>query len=117
MSKNRQKVLGDSNTILDETLQTIHAVKAFSNELFENNRYRRSNEDVVKVSMKFAASRAIFTVFVITLLFGALFFVIWMGMRMIQSGKYLPAELVSFVTFTASWCLDSSTEQAFSLNW
>ncbi len=101
MSKNRQKILGDSNTILDETLQTIHAVKAFSNELFENNRYRRSNEDVVQVSMKFAASRAIFTVFVITLLFGALFFVIWMGMRMIQSGEVSAGQLVSFVTFTA----------------
>jgi ATP-binding cassette subfamily B protein len=101
MSKNRQKVLGDSNTILDETLQTIHAVKAFSNELFENNRYRQSNENVVQVSMKFAASRAIFTVFVITLLFGALFFVIWMGMRMIQSGEVSAGQLVSFVTFTA----------------
>lgn len=101
LSKNRQKILGDSNTILDETLQSIHAVKAFSNETFESNRYRRSNEDVIQVSMKFAASRAVFTVFVITLLFGALFFVIWMGMRMIQSGELSAGQLVSFVTFTA----------------
>jgi ABC-type multidrug transport system fused ATPase/permease subunit len=101
LSKNRQKVLGDSNTILDEMLQSIHAVKAFSNEMFENNRYRRSNEDVVQVSMKFAASKAVFAVFVITLLFGALFFVIWMGMRMIQSGEVTAGQLISFVTFTA----------------
>lgn len=101
LSKERQQILAESNTILDETLQTIHAVKAFGNEMFELGRYRKSNDSVVKVSMKFASGRALFAVFIITVLFGALFFVIWMGMRMVQSGEVTAGQLISFVTFTA----------------
>ncbi|MBP6813205.1 MAG: ABC transporter ATP-binding protein, partial [Saprospiraceae bacterium] len=75
LSKQRQDKLANTNTILDETLQSIHAVKAFTNELFESKRYGRSNAEVVQVSMRYAKGRAIFAVFIITMLFGALFFV------------------------------------------
>lgn len=101
LSKERQQVLADSNTILDETLQTIHAVKAFTNEAFEMGRFRRANEKVVETSLKFAGGRAIFAVFIITVLFGALFFVIWTGMQMVQNNQISAGQLISFVTFTA----------------
>ena len=101
LSKERQQTLAETNTILDETLQSIHAVKAFTNELFELGRYRASNDKVIGISMKYAGGRAIFAVFIITVLFGALFFVIWMGMRMVQLGEITAGQLISFVTFTA----------------
>jgi ABC-type multidrug transport system fused ATPase/permease subunit len=109
LSRERQDVLGQSNTVLDETLQSISAVKAFTNEAFEVGRYRKANSQVVDISMRFASGRALFAVFIITVLFGALFFVIWTGMRMVQMDAGLPPEanpftagkLVSFVTFTA----------------
>ena len=101
LSKQRQGMLAETNTILDETLQSIHAVKAFTNEVFETRRYRQSNEAVIAVSLKFASGRALFAVFIITVLFGALFFVIWTGMRMVQTGEVTAGQLISFVTFTA----------------
>lgn len=101
LSKERQEILGDSNTILDETLQSIYAVKAFTNEVFEANRYGGSNDSVIKLSMKYASGRALFATFIITVLFGALFFVIWTGMRMVQAGEISAGQLISFVTFTA----------------
>ncbi len=101
LSKERQNLLAESNTILDETLQSIQAVKAFTNEIFEMMRYRKANDEVVQVSLKYAGGRAIFAVFIITVLFGALFFVIWMGMVMVQSGEITAGQLISFVTFTA----------------
>ena len=101
LSKQRQEILAETNTILDETLQTIQAVKAFTNELFEVGRYSKTNSRVVNVSLKYASGRAIFSVFIITVLFGALFFVIWMGMRMVQLGEITAGQLISFVTFTA----------------
>lgn len=101
LSKERQQILAESNTILDETLQTIHAVKAFTNEAFEYGRYKKVNDSVIHVSMKYAGGRAIFAVFIITMLFGALFFVIWTGMRMVQAGEITAGQLISFVTFTA----------------
>lgn len=101
LSRMRQDKLGDTNTILDETLQSIYAVKSFANERFEVNRYRASNDAVRGVSMQFASGRALFSVFIITVLFGALFFVIWSGMRMVESGEITAGQLISFVTFTA----------------
>jgi len=100
-SKERQQYLGVTNTILDETLQSIHAVKAYTNERFELARYTKANQDVVRMSMHYASGRAIFAVFIITVLFGALFFVIWMGMSMVESGSITAGQLISFITFTA----------------
>lgn len=110
LSKQRQEKLGETNTILDETLQSIHAVKAFTNELFESRRYGRSNGEVVQVSMRYAKGRAVFSVFIITMLFGALFFVILYGMHMVQvdsvlpvgtPGKFTGGDLIAFITYTA----------------
>ncbi|MCW5921174.1 MAG: ATP-binding cassette domain-containing protein [Saprospiraceae bacterium] len=101
LSKERQNKLAETNTILDETLQSIHAVKAFTNELFESQRYTRSNSSVVGVSMRYAKGRAVFAVFIITMLFGALFFVIGYGMHMVQTGQITAGDLIAFVTYTA----------------
>ncbi len=101
LSKERQNKLAETNTILDETLQSIHAVKAFTNELFESQRYTRSNTSVVNVSMRYAKGRAVFAVFIITMLFGALFFVIGYGMHMVQTGRITAGDLIAFVTYTA----------------
>ncbi len=110
LSKKRQDKLAETNTILDETLQSIHAVKAFTNELFESIRYGRSNAEVVQVSLRYAKGRAVFAVFIITMLFGALFFVILYGMNMVQidaalpvgtPGKFTGGDLIAFITYTA----------------
>jgi ATP-binding cassette, subfamily B, bacterial len=101
LSKERQNRLAETNTILDETLQSIHAVKAFTNEFFETNRYKGSNDSAISISMKYAKGRALFAVFVITVLFGALFFVIGYGMYMVQNKQLSAGELISFVTYTA----------------
>ncbi len=110
LSRERQTILANSNTILDETLQSIYAVKSFTNELFETNRYSKANKEVVGVSMRYAKGRAVFVVFIITMLFGALFFVIGYGMYMVQldvnlppdtPGKFTAGNLIAFVTYTA----------------
>ncbi len=101
LSRRRQEILAETNTVLDETLQSIHAVKAFTNELFERMRYGRSNDQVVEVSMRYARGRAIFAVFIITMLFGVFFFVIGYGMYLIQTNQMTAGELITSVTYTA----------------
>ena len=100
LSKKRQKQLADSNSILGETLQAIQVVKAFANEMFEVKRYSSSIDGVVKIAMKYARGRALFATFIITILFGALFFIIWQGAMMVQNGTISAGELVAFVTYT-----------------
>jgi ATP-binding cassette, subfamily B, bacterial len=101
LSKKRQEELAQSNTILNETMQAIHAVKSFTNEWFEALRYGKSIREVVRVSLQYARWRAVFAVFIITLLFGALFFIIWEGANMVQTGSITAGQLIAFVSYTA----------------
>ena len=100
LSKQRQKALAESNSILGETLQAIQVVKAFANEVFEIKRYENAIAKVVRIAMKYAAGRAIFAVFIVTILFGALFFIIWRGAIMVQNGTITAGQLVAFVSYT-----------------
>ncbi len=100
LSRQRQKKLAVSNSILGESLQAIQVVKAFANEMFESKRYGKSIGDVVIIAMKYARGRAAFSVFIVTILFGALFFIIWQGAMMVQDGTISAGRLVSFVTYT-----------------
>lgn len=101
LSRNRQDKLAVTSTILEETLQAISVVKAFTNEHFERKRYGNSINEVVSISMKFARIRGLFIVFIITALFGAMFFVLWWGATLVESGEMNPGELVTFITLTA----------------
>jgi ATP-binding cassette, subfamily B, bacterial len=101
LSRNRQDKLAETSTIIEETLQAISVVKAFTNEWFEQKRYGSSVDEVVTISLKFARIRGLFIVFIITALFGAMFFVLWWGATLVQSGAMAPGELVTFITLTA----------------
>ncbi len=101
LSKERQAVLAESNNILSESIQAIDIVKAFTNERFEIGRYNRSLSEMVRVSLKYAKSRGLFSVFIITLLFGALFFIIYRAALMVQAGTLTAGQLISFVSYTA----------------
>jgi ATP-binding cassette, subfamily B, bacterial len=101
LSKSRQESLAETSTILDETLQSIHAVKAFTNEAFETKRYGRGNQKVVDISMKFASRRALFAAFIIAVLFGALFFVIMQAMFMVQNKEITAGQVTQFAILTA----------------
>ena len=102
LAKERQDEVAETNTILNETIQSINAVKAFTNEWFELRRYGSVNQKVVKVSMKFASRRALFATFIITVLFGALFFIIWQGAMMVGTGEMTAGGLIQFVSYTAT---------------
>lgn len=101
MSKERQNKLADTNVILNESMQSIYEVKAFTNEWFELSRYSKNIHELIRISLKFAKGRAIFAVFIITVLFGALFFIIWQAAVMIQDGTITAGNLISFVSYTA----------------
>ncbi len=101
LAKERQKLLAKSNSILGETVQGIQIVKAFANEDIEMGRYNGSISEVVKIAIRYAKSRAWFSFFILTIFFGAICFIIYMGASMLQNGDMTAGELLSFVTFTS----------------
>ena len=86
LSKERQKELADSNSMVGESIQNIQVVKAFVNEPFEVKRYFKSISEVVRISIKYAHGRALFSTFIVTVMFGVLLFILWQGAVYLKAG-------------------------------
>jgi ATP-binding cassette, subfamily B, bacterial len=101
MSRKTQDKLADANVVVEESLQSIFIVKAFTNELFEINRYTRSLKEVVTVAIQTARYRGLFISFVIFAIFGGIVGVGWYGASLVASGSISVGELFSFVIYTS----------------
>ena len=101
LSKNTQEELAKSTTIVEETLQAISTVKTFTNELFEINRFKKSQVVVVGKAIATAKYRGILISFIIFALFGGLVGIMWYGAYLLQNGEMLAGELISFFFYTA----------------
>lgn len=99
LSKQRQEELAASNSILGESIQSIQAVKIFTNEFFELNKYRTGIDKMVVVALKYARARALFAFVVIVLLFGSIFFILWQGASMVENGTMTVGRLVEFLMY------------------
>jgi ATP-binding cassette, subfamily B, bacterial len=99
-SRQVQDKLAEANTIVEESLQAITVVKAFTNELFEQARYKKSLTEVVAVALRSARYRGLFISFVIFALFGGIVAVVWYGATLVQSGEITVGDLLSFVLYT-----------------
>ncbi|TVQ90183.1 MAG: ATP-binding cassette domain-containing protein [Bacteroidetes bacterium] len=100
LSKLAQAQVADSNTIVEETLQGIQSVKAFTNEFFEMARYRLKTREIAKTGIKNGKLRGAFSSFIILGLFGTMVAVIWRGSMLLASGELATGELFSFVIYT-----------------
>jgi len=99
-SKKAQAEVAESNTIVEETLQGIQSVKAYTNEFFEMNRYKKRTLEIAKIGIKGGRYRGAFASFLILGLFGALVAVIWRGALLLASGEINAGELFSFVLYS-----------------
>ena len=100
LSKEAQSQVADSNTIVEETLQGIQSVKAFTNEFFEMARYRTKTLDIAHTGIKNGKLRGAFSSFTILGLFGAMVAVIWRGAAMLTTGELATGQLFSFVIYS-----------------
>ncbi len=100
LSKKTQDELANTNIIVEETLQAINTVKAFTNELFEVGRYQATLQKAVKTALSGAYYRGAFISFIIIGLFGGIILVIWYGATLVQNGDLTIGELISFIIYT-----------------
>jgi ATP-binding cassette, subfamily B, bacterial len=99
-SKAAQDALADAGTVIEESVQGIADVKAFTNEDFEAARYDRELRRFLGVSIRGAKARAAFLAFVIFALFGTIAFVAWYGTRMYASGEISWTNFAAFILFS-----------------
>ncbi len=99
-SKKVQDELAQTNIIVEETLQSINVVKAFTNERLEVNRYDSSIQKVVNYALKAATFRGGFISFIILVLFGGVVGVVWYGGNLVISGELAFKDLFTFILYT-----------------
>lgn len=101
ISKKSQDELAATNIIVEETFQSIQAVKSFTNEGYEVNRYAQSLNKVIEAALRAATMRGGFVSFVIFALFGGIVGVVWYGAQLVAQGDMILADLLTFIFYTA----------------
>ncbi|MVM32506.1 ATP-binding cassette domain-containing protein [Spirosoma sp. HMF4905] len=100
LSKQAQDLLAEANIIVEETLQSVNVVKAFTNEKLEINRYGTALQRVVATALRAARFRGVFVSFVIFALFGGIIGVVWFGGSLVMAGEMPFADLLTFIVYT-----------------
>ncbi|MDV6330531.1 ABC transporter transmembrane domain-containing protein [Asticcacaulis sp. 201] len=80
-----------------ESLDALETVQAFVREGFTRKRFDAGVEDTYRMSVGRMATRATMTAMVITLVFGGIAFVLWLGAQDVLNGRMSNGTLVQFV--------------------
>jgi ATP-binding cassette subfamily B protein len=100
ISKQTQDRLADTNVVVEETLQGIATVKAFTNEGYETDRYRAGITALIGTVLRGARYQGAFGAFVTFALFGSIVLVLWYGTRLVQGGELSFGGLTQFMLYT-----------------
>ncbi|MSU36644.1 MAG: ATP-binding cassette domain-containing protein [Pedosphaera sp.] len=100
IARDAQDRLAETATIVEETLQGIANVKAFTNEPYELDRYRAGLRTFLAAVLRGARLRAAFIAFIVFALFGSIVLVLWAGAHLLQTGEITFGVLTRFILYT-----------------
>lgn len=100
LMKERQALLAQTNVVVEETMQNIQTVKAYTNEWFEVSRYTQKLQEAVDIALRAARFRGGFAAFIIFVMFGSLFFIMWRAALMVESGLMPAGDYLNFIVYT-----------------
>ncbi len=100
LSRKTQDSLADTNIVVEEGLQNIQTVKAYTSEKYELIRYASKLKETVTLALKTARFRGAFVSFIIFALFGGMVAVLWYGGTLVAEGAITAGDLLSFVIYT-----------------
>ena len=101
LSRASQDRIADTSSLADETLNAIQTVQAFTMEELQSERYERAVEDSFATAVRRTKVRAALTAIGITLVFGGITFVLWLGARQVISGTMTGGQLAQFLLYAA----------------
>ena len=96
-SKTFQEKIAESNVVVGEALTGISNVKSFTNEGFEITRYEKITRGIKEFGLKYGIFRGSFFAFIITCIFGAVFFILWKMLILKNSGVISAEEFGKFM--------------------
>ncbi len=99
-SSEAQQAVANSNVVVEETLHNINIVKAYTNELFESNRYLEKVNIIKRVYLSNVIYRGAFISFIILVMFGVITLVLYKASDLLESNELGVGQLLQFIIFT-----------------
>lgn len=99
LSRASQDRMADVSGHAEETVNAVRTVQAFAQEQRETDSFAEASEAAFRAAAKRAAARGLLGAIVITLVFGAVVAVLWIGGYDVLNGRITAGELSSFVFY------------------
>jgi len=99
LSRASQDRVADSSAIAGETLNAAPTVQAFTHEAIESERFGASVESSFRTALERIKARAWLTALAITLVFGAIAIVLWLGAHAVIAGTMTGGQLTQFILY------------------
>lgn len=100
LSRASQDRLADLSAQVEESVSGIRAIQSLSLEPAQNLRFDGEVSGLLDTAKQRIRSRALLTAIVITLVFGAIITVLWIGGRSVLDGTLTPGALSAFIFYS-----------------
>ncbi|MFP5517129.1 MAG: ABC transporter transmembrane domain-containing protein [Alphaproteobacteria bacterium] len=100
LSRDSQDRIADVGSFVEETLAAIRTVQAYTHEAIDRTLFGKRVEEAFDVAIRRVRVRALMTVIVIVLVFGAVGIILWIGGHDVVAGRLTPGELSAFVIYS-----------------
>jgi ATP-binding cassette, subfamily B, bacterial len=101
LSRSAQDRIADSSSLVDETLNAIQTVQAFTMEELQSRRYTAAVEDSFAAAIRRSRVRAAMTGLGTMLVFGGITYVLWLGAHAVLGHDMTWGQLSQFFVYAA----------------
>ncbi len=99
LSRVSQDKLADASATANETIGAVQTVQSYTQETFENKKYKGFIEIAFDAAIDRTKMRAVLTFLIILLVFAAVDLVLWLGARDVIAGNISGGELTAFIIY------------------
>ena len=99
LSRQTQDRIADTSGIAGETLNAIHTVQALNLEPLQTERFARAVQRSLSAAAQRIRARSVLTASAVSVIFGSVVFVLWLGARAVIEGSMSPGELSQFLLY------------------
>ena len=101
LSRDSQDRLADTGALANETLNAMQTVQSYVRQDMESTRYSAATDEAFNSAIRRNRNRSYLTALAITLVFGSIVFVLWLGAQAVIDGSMSPGLLTQFMLYAA----------------
>ena len=101
LSRDSQDRLADTGALANETLNAMQTVQSYVREDMESDRYAVATDTAFHSAVRRNRNRSYLTALAITLIFGSIVFVLWLGAQAVIDGRMSAGLLTQFMLYAA----------------